>query len=81
MKTSSDKLSLLPVGVGNYDLVKLLVDLVVDQRLEFLRVGDIEIKKAIHQPRAEELPKQQTEVESDDDVLFLSGAKHIETRV
>lgn len=61
--------------------VKDLVKLAVDNKLDFLKVGDIEIKKSIHFKPNEIKNMQQGPVETEEEMLYWSSTPNVKVNL
>lgn len=69
------------MDVKKKNQVKDLVKLAVDHKLDFLKVGDIEIKKSIHYKPSEIKNMQQGPIETEEEMLYWSSTPNVKVNL
>lgn len=69
------------MDVKKKNQIKDLVKMCVENKLDFLKVGDIEIKKSIHYKPAELKSFNQTKVETEEELLYWSSTPNVQVKL
>lgn len=69
------------MDVKKKNQIKDLVKMCVDNKLDFLKVGDIEIKKSIHYKPTEIKGFAQSKVETEEELLYWSSTPNVQVKL
>lgn len=69
------------MDVKKKNQIKDLVKMCVDNKLDFLKVGDIEIKKSIHFKPNEIKTMAQSKVETEEELLYWSSTPNVQVKL